>query len=127
MNYFFYKIDNIKYKGFDIYYKKLIDNEMHKATEYNDKYIYYYKESKNIKELELGKFKIINKMNSRLLYHDYDYDVYEFESGQVFSDKLNFVYSIAISDSDENMILIEDITFTENITMDNLEIYYKIV
>ena len=66
-------------------------------------------------------------MNSRLLYHDYDYDVYEFESGQVFSDKLNFVYSIAISDSDENMILIEDITFTENITMDNLEIYYKIV
>lgn len=139
MNFIFVKIDNIKYKGFDIYYKKLVENNtnnannmtditnIEKATIFNNNYIYYYKDTNisNTDFKKLGKFKCMNKMNSRLLYHDFDYDVYEFEEDKVFSNKVQFIYSIPILESDKNMILINDFIFTEDNTLNKFQIYYK--
>lgn len=143
MNFIFIKINNIKYKGFDIYYKKIVENyitdinnitdmnNIEKATIFNNNYIYYYKDNNisNVDFKKLGKFKCMNKMNSRLLYHDFDYDVYEFEEDNVFSNKIEFIYSVPISESSKDMILIEDFTFTEDNTENNslnkFEVYFK--
>jgi len=129
MSFIFWKIDNFFYKGNQLFYKKQMEMDqkekdqkeknLYKATEFNDKYIYYYDNKEKGEMKTLGKFIKKSKQFSSSLYHDYDYDVYDFEKETVFCDKAEFIFCSVIPESDENMILIPDFLFS------NYSIYYK--
>jgi hypothetical protein len=60
----FYKIDNFLHHGFQVYYLKTEDTKLIKATEFNDKFIYYYQSFNPNEEYKLlGKFYGKNKIN----------------------------------------------------------------
>jgi hypothetical protein len=105
--------DNIKYKGYSLYYKKPIDESIYKASEFNGKYKYFYKDlnNKTTTLKPLGKFKIMSKRSSNCRWNDYDYDVYEFTNDYIdVSDKDN-IYCQGISESEENMTLVKDMDY----------------
>lgn len=109
---YFVLIDNIKYKGYNLYYKKPIDVSIHTATEFNDKYIYIYKDPyTKITPKTLGKFIRMSKRSSNCYWDDHDYEVYEFTNGYIpVSDKDN-ICCHGVSESDENMTLVEDMDY----------------
>lgn len=116
INFIFVKIDNITHNGFEVYYKKPINTNFHKATVFNDNYDYYYhfrsfdedEEDYTALYRPLGKFERMSKVNLGCPYGDIDYDVYVFEKDKIFCNKKDLIYCRGIADSDENMILIED-------------------
>ena len=99
------KIDDLKYNDSDIYYKQLINIQMHQATIFNNNYLYFYKKSNNIDFILLGKFKGSSKVSSGSRYHDIDFDVFEFENDKIFTNKINNIYCKGIPDTelDANM------------------------
>jgi hypothetical protein len=113
MSFCYYKIDNITKNGNELYYKKPIILDMHKATIFNDKYIYYYKYPISLEINTLGTFKRISKCNSGCRYNDYDYDIYEFSDAYISCDDKINIYCSGKSDSDENMVRIEDMFYEE--------------
>ncbi len=121
MNYVYMKIDHIKYKGFDLYYRSEIDNKAHPATVFNDKYNYFYKSPYNNDAVkELGKFKGLSKRSSNFRYNDYDYDVYEFENDYISCDEKKYIYCTGIPESGENMKKIEGMEY-----LDLYAVYYN--
>ena len=71
----FYKIDNFLHHGFPVYYlliekEEKEDTKLIKATEFNDKYIYYQLSPMNEEYTLLGKFLGKGKINTRTPYHD---------------------------------------------------------
>ena len=112
------KIDNLKYKGFDLYYKKEIDNIMSKALFFNDNYNYFYKESNSALVKPLGYYKGIINKSTDCRYYDIDYYVYNFSEGEVISNEKSNIYSIEIAKQYDNMILIE------NMLYENHDVYY---
>lgn len=114
MDYVYTKINHLKYKGFDLYYRSEIDNKAHPATVFNDKYEYFYKSPYNNNEIKaLGKFKGMSKRSSNLRYNDYDYDVYEFTNDFVSCDEKKYIFCTGIPESGENMILLESHKYME--------------
>lgn len=111
----FYKIDNFLHHGFPVYYLLTEkDTKLIKATEFNDKYIYYYQSSYNPPEEEytlLGKF--LGKND------DYDYEVYNFENGlPIYKDKCEFIYCRRLlpppalpKENGRNLLLIPNLTY----------------
>ena len=114
MNVTYIKIDNIKHKGFNLYYKKEIDENMNKATRFNNNYKYFYKSPESNIIKSLGLFKHIGKKSSGSRYCDIDYDIYQFEEDFVFFSKKDNIYSIEQSVCYDNMVLIEDMFYLEN-------------
>jgi hypothetical protein len=91
------KIDNIKYKGFELYYKKELDNIMTKATIFNSNYKYFYISPDSIVVKPLGYFKHIGKKSSNCRYNDFDYDIYQFDEDFVLCSKKDYILN-CISD-----------------------------
>lgn len=119
MSFMYINIDEIKYNGLLIYYKKEINTELQKAKILNDKYLYYYKFS-NLEDMrQLGKFIGREKISTYSYSNDYDYEIYKFEKENIDCNKLDLIYCIGIPDCDENMIQIEGITYQE------YPVYYK--
>ena len=120
MDFVYYRIKDIKYKGYNIYYKKPIDVNIQPAREFNDKYIYYYKSLWSDAKMELlGSFKGYGKRSSTNRNEDYDYDVLEFENDCV-SWATERIYCTGISESDrKNMIEVEDMLYQE------FSVYYE--
>ena len=119
------KVENIYYKEKEVFYKQPINTELHKATEYNSNYLYYYKENDNdtdeISNKYLGKFKSFSKYRSDSYFDDTNYDVIEFEKDIIFENKKENIYCKGIPDSDdENMYII-----IEGMTYDIYPLYYK--
>jgi len=102
------KIDNIKYKGFELYYKKELDNIMTKATIFNSNYKYFYISPDSIVVKPLGYFKHIGKKSSNCRYNDFDYDIYQFDEDFVLCSKKDYIFSIEQPIYYENMVLIEN-------------------
>jgi hypothetical protein len=124
INFIFVKLDNITHNGFEVYYKKPINTNFHKATVFNDNYNYYYKSSEEEQDdlqlyRPLGKFDGMSKVNLGCPYSDIDYDVYGFEKDKIFCNKKDLIYCCGLPDSDENMILIEDTLYQD------YPLYYK--
>jgi hypothetical protein len=126
LNFIFVKVDNITHNNCEVYYKKPINTNFHKATVFNDNYYYYYNYN-NISlgedDLDLcrpiGKFQCMSKVNIGCPYGDIDYDVYVFEKDKIFCDKEKLIYCRGIPDSDENMVLIKDTLYHD------YPMYYK--
>jgi hypothetical protein len=120
MSFVFMRLNNTMYKGYELFYKTPIKNNISTATEFND-YYYYYKmlndESKTM--VPLGKFTGFGKRNSGSPYNDYDYEVYEFEKDFVYKNKSNIIFSVGIPQTDENMTCIEGMFYQD------YPIYYK--
>ena len=115
----FIKVETLRYKGNAVYYKKPILVHMHKATEFNDKYQYYYKE-KNGEDEEFPTHESIGKfVEFGNPYDDRDYNVLIFEKKKLFNNKINHIYCMGIPDTDENMILVEDMMY------EGFPVYYK--
>ena len=55
--YVYINIEKMTFNGCNLYYKKPIDIEMHKAVEMSDKYFYYKKTSFSDLYIPLGKYK----------------------------------------------------------------------
>ena len=113
------KIDNIKYKEFELYYKKEIDNIMTKATIFDSNYKYFYKSHDSIVVKPLGYFKHIGKKSSESRYYDFDYDIYQFDEDFVLCSKKDCIFCIEQPIYYENMVLIEDMFYLE------YPVYYK--
>ena len=108
MSFAYYKIENLYYNNYNLYYKKPIAVELTLATEFNDKYNYFFKCPITSNIHPLGKFKYINKGSSRHRWDDYDYEVYEFTEGFInFLTERENVYCKGIPESGENMLLLE--------------------
>ena len=120
MNYVYNKIDHLKYKGFDLYYRSEIDHKAHPATVFNDKYEYFYKSPYKDEIKPLGKFKGISKRSSNLRYDDYDYDVYEFAKEEVSLEEKGKIYSRGIGECGENMVRLEGMVY-----LDMEWVYYR--
>jgi hypothetical protein len=120
MDFVYYRIKDIKYKGYNIYYKKPINILVHQAKEFNDKYIYYYKSLWADSKMELlGTFKGYGKRSSTNRNEDYDYDVLEFDNDCV-SWATERIYCTGISEKDrKNMIEVEDMLYQE------FSVYYE--
>jgi len=126
MQHVYYKLlDSLKYKGFDLYYKKPIDTSMQKAVVFDDKYVYYYKCPHTNIQKSLGKYLGVGKRNTDIRSYDYDFEVYEFELDYIaFTSKSN-IYCEGIPDLDndglyDNMILMEKTFYMD------YPVYYKI-
>jgi len=115
----FIQIDHMEYNGSEIYYKKPINSLIHKANIFNDKYIYYFKNEGSEETKLVGKFIGPGKISSSSPYHDYDYDVYNFDMKQILCSKKQLIYCSGIPDSEENMVLIT------NLNYQGYEVYYK--
>jgi hypothetical protein len=123
MSYNCIKIDDIKYKGFNVYYKKKINMDIRLARKFDSDYIYYQKipdnnVSSNFKMKLLGKFISRSKKNLGTYSYDADYDVYQFENDYVFCDQHDTIYCTDITNEDltaENMILIEDLYYQDHL------------
>jgi hypothetical protein len=115
------KIDNLKYNNSDIYYKQLIDTDMHPATIFNNNYLYYYKDPSTSFIKSLGKFKCYSKVSSGSRYHDIDFDVFEFEHDKIFTNKINNIYCKGIADTELDAKMNK---LSNNLTYNNFPIYY---
>lgn len=111
----FYKIYNLHHHGLPVYYLLTEkDTKLIKATEFNDKYIYYYQSHYMNEEYTLlGKF--LGKEN------DYDYEVYNFENGlPIYKDKLEFIYCkrkpppFPPKENGRNLLLIPNLTYYDS-------------
>ena len=115
----FIQIDYMEHNGFEMYYKKPVNTCINKVNIFSDKYIYYLKNANSEEFKSLGKFIGVGKISSGSPYHDYDYDVYNFDKEQVLCSKKHLIYCSGIPDSEENMVIIQ------NITYQGFEVYYK--
>lgn len=102
---YFYKIDNLLHHGFPVYYLVTEDTKIRKATVFNDKYIYYYKNSNVIDEYKLlGKF--IGKGNN---------EVYNFENeASIYKSELIYCMLIPLrlpKENGRNLLLIQNFTY----------------
>jgi len=100
----FYKIDNLLHHGFQTYYLKI--EEIVKATEFNDKFLYYYK-SEQVKE---------GKLLGRFLGKDNYDNSYVFEYGLHFKD--DFIYFMPLpstlpKQNGRNLLLIQNFTYLD--------------
>jgi hypothetical protein len=118
-SYHFIKIDYMEHTGFEMYYKKPVNRGIDKTNIFNDKYIYYLKIADSEEFKLIGKFIGLGKISSCSPYHDYDYDVYNFDMEQILCSKKHLIYCSGIPDSEENMVIIQ------NITYQGYEVYYK--
>jgi hypothetical protein len=109
----------MKYKGFEMYYKIPVNIEIQKAYVFSDKYTYYYKTESSDNMQLLGKFKYMGKVSCNSYHHDYDYDAYFFDTTHILTNKKSCIYCCVISDSEENMVPIEDTTYG------TYPVYYK--
>ena len=114
------KIDTIRYQGKEVYCRKPINTELHQATEYNDHYVYYYKQTVNNGPLVfLGNFVELRKYRSDSYFDDHDYPIIVFDKDFVYETKKENIYCKGIPDSDKNMILIE------NMDYEGFPVYYQ--
>jgi len=112
MNYIYTKINHQTYKGFELFYRSEIDPNTHQATEFNDKYEYFYKSPYNNDTLKsVGKFVGVRIRSSNLRYNDYDYDVYEFTNDYISCSEKKDIYCKGITESGENMIEIAEMKY----------------
>ena len=117
------KIENMYYKGKEVFYKKPINTDLQKAIIYDDTIEYYYKNTEIDEDPKyLGKFKSFKKYQSNLYYDNCDYIIIEFENDNIFENKKENIYykTIPNTDADENMCIIEEMMY------DNIyPVYYK--
>jgi hypothetical protein len=114
------KIDFITYKRKEVFYKKPINTELHKATEYTNNYEYYVKETESDENPKyLGKFIEFSMYRGSSYYDDCNYPIIVFEKGNVFENKKENIYCKGIPNSCENLDLIEDMYY------DDFPLYYK--
>ena len=114
------KTDTIRYQGKVVYYRKPINTELHQATEYNDHYVYYYKQTVDNGQLVfLGNFVELRKYRSDSYFDDRDYPIIVFDKDFVYETKKDNIYCKGIPDSDENMILIDNMDF------EGFPVYYQ--
>jgi hypothetical protein len=112
MSFVYKRVENIKYKGFSVFYKEPINTEMHNVKEFSNKYQYFYKE-KEEDYISLGKFLNYSRFNCGNPFDDRDYKTFVFEKNkQIFEDKIKNIYCCGIEESDEDMYLIEDMKYT---------------
>jgi len=115
----FIKIDKMYFQGYEIYYRKPINTELHAAMEISKNYEYYYKENEEEQPKYLGKFIECRMYRSSSYFDEYDYPIIVFEKDNVFENKKKFLYCKGIPDTDENKILMEDMVY------EGLPIYYQ--
>jgi len=111
MDMIYIQIDNMSYQRKKVFYKKPINTQLHKATEYTNNYEYYLKQTdENYKYL--GKFIEFTMYHSSSYYDDNNYPIIAFEKENVFENKKENIYCKGIPNS-ENFILIEDMCYGE--------------
>jgi hypothetical protein len=121
----FIKIENLNYKGFELYYKKPVDVNLRKATIFNNDYNYYYHCGDEPLKL-LGYFKGMSKVNLGCPFTDIDYDVYEFDKDKIFCTKKEFIYCSEIPyskydiDNNNEFFIVEEMLY-----LNLYPIYYK--
>jgi len=121
MSYNCIKIDDIKYKGFNVYYKQKINTDIRLARKFDGDCIYYQKISDvscNSKMKLLGKFITRSRKNLGTYSLDADYDVYQFENDYVFCDQSDKIYCTDIKNevlTVENMIVIKDLYYQDHL------------
>jgi hypothetical protein len=91
-SFIYLKTNHFNYKGKEVFYKKPINTELHKATEYNEYYEYYYKTSETNKLVLLGNFTEIRKHSNNSYFDDSDYPILVFEKDFVYETKKAFNY-----------------------------------
>jgi hypothetical protein len=102
------KIENISYKGKEVFYRKPINIEMHLVTEISKNYEYYYIEYTTKEPKYLGKFIEFGMYGGNPYWDNYDYPIIKFEKDNIFENKKQYIYGRGIPDVDENMFIIED-------------------
>ena len=120
MNFTFVKINELKHKGLNTYYKKPFEGLMQPAEEFNDKYRYFYNDEQLNGVKPLGKFVGMSKRSSGSYSYDCDFDVFEFENNEiVFCNKKQYIFCVENQYYNENMTLIEDTLYN------NYPVYYQ--
>ena len=85
---------------YELYYEKPVnDIRLQKATEFNDKHIYWLM-TESGRHSKLGNFNRLATYHSGRREDDYDYDVYEFTEGDVLAENSKYIYSVHIADSE---------------------------
>lgn len=106
------KIDKMSYRGKEIFYKKPINTELHRATEMTKNYEYFYKEIETDENPKhLGKFVEKRMYRSSCHFDEYDHPILAFETENIFDNKTKFIYCKGIPDSDENKVIIDDMEY----------------
>jgi hypothetical protein len=109
---YFYKIDNLLHHGFPVYYLVTEETKIRKATEFSDKYIYYYKFPN-----ETEGYKLLGKFLGKGLNNDYE--VYSFENGYpIYIEKSELIYCMLIplklpKENGRNLLLIQNFTYED--------------
>ena len=118
---FIYKKTDFTYKGYPVYYRKLIDislRKINRPNDFDDKHNYYYISPYSKQQTFLGKYIGTSMRTTNIRSADYDYHVYEFindknENSNISIYEHNNIYCIGIPDSSENMIIIADMFYNE--------------
>ena len=104
-------VDSMSYKGEKVFYKKPINIELHKATEYTSNYEYYYKENDETLKY-LGKFIEFGMYRSDSYYDDTNYPIIVFQNENIFENKKEKIFCKGIPETiDNNMIAIKDMMY----------------
>ncbi len=110
------------YNGQQVFRRMSVDtNTIEKATVFNNQYTYYYKKLDDLENMQLlGSFQRIEHLSSLLPYHDYDYKVYIFDEGTVYSDKIKNIYCKLVPSTVGDMRIVEGMCYKGQL------VYYKI-
>ena len=109
----------MNFQGYEMYYRKPINTELHAVMEISKNYEYYYKENEEEELKYLGKFIERRMYRSSSYFDEYDYPIISFEKDNVFENKIKFIYCKGIPDTDENKILIKDMMY------ESFPVYYQ--
>ena len=122
MSFIYKQVENITYKGYPVYYRELANVTIHPAHKFNSQYVYYYINPDDQNMKKLGSFQRIERRNSGLPYHDYDYDVYIFDNETIYTDKIKNLYCELIIEDIEN----ENMQVVENMGYKDQSLFYKL-
>ena len=122
MPFHYTKICDLTFNNSTMYFRTPCTKDMPIATIFSDKYMYYHSLFPNVNTCRsasdmtyLGKFVKMDRRGSCSIYADYDYSVYEFESGSVNCKQDGRIdgeiYMVAIPDSDDGMETIENMLY----------------
>ena len=112
MSFVYKRVENIKHKGFSVFYKKPINTEMHIVKEFSDKYEYFYKEKEG-DFISLGKFLNFSYYSTGNPFDEREYKKFVFEKNKhIFEPQIKNIYCCGIEESEEDMYLIEDMKYT---------------
>jgi hypothetical protein len=111
---FLYIPTDIKYKGNNVFYKKNITPNIHRAVEFNDNYEYFFKPTDKEEFVPLGKFIEKTIFYGTCIWDDRSFPILVFEKhNKIFENDTDKIYAQVIPNNWSNMTCISEMTLTK--------------